>query len=240
MRREAQNNLQTQVTMIKETYDKVANIHSHIGLVEKIAKTQAEISTVLIQYQEKTEQTIKELSKTMTESLYQPKNKNHTQLKPPNLRIGRIEINMIQLKNLGRNFKTKYLENKPPMNWNRFGEEEWQIIERAIENQTLTSVRYQDIYKEGDNPRGKTYEIPKWENLVTVNNFCQKFDVFNEAWINLRERQGYKFLSHGLFQCRIQGLHGPDLDIRVCVILVDERKLDFKKRIIGIGQLDLH
>ena len=53
----------------------------------------------------------------------------------------------------------------------------------------------------------------------------QKFDVFNEAWINSREKQGYKFLSYGLFQCRIQGLHSPDFDIKICVILVDERYL---------------
>lgn len=52
MRREAQNNLQTQVTMIKETYDKVANIHSHIGQVEKTTKIQVENSTKLIQCSE--------------------------------------------------------------------------------------------------------------------------------------------------------------------------------------------
>jgi len=61
---------------------------------------------------------------------------------------------MIQLKNFGRNFKAKHFENKPPpMNWNRFGEEEWQIVERAIENQTMPSVRYEDIYKAGEKPR---------------------------------------------------------------------------------------
>lgn len=42
------------------------------------------------------------------------------------------------------------------MNWNRFGEEEWQIVERAIENQTMPSVRYEDIYKAGEKPRGRS------------------------------------------------------------------------------------
>lgn len=176
----------------------------------------------------------------MKEKINQPRNKSSPQLKPSNPPMGRIEISMIQLKNFGKNFKTRHLESKTPMNWNNFGEGEWQIIEKAIKNQTLPSVRYKDTFEEGENPRGKTYEITKWNNLVTVNNFCQKFDVFNEAWINSREKQGYKFLSHGLFQCRIQGLHSPDFDIKICVSLVDERIFDFKESIVGIGQLELH
>lgn len=67
-----------------------------------------------------------------------------------------------------------------------------------------------------------------------------KIDVFNDAWINMRQRQEYQFLSHGLFLCRIQGLHSPDPEIRICAKLVDERISDVKKSIIEIGQLEFH
>lgn len=106
---------------------------------------------------------------------------------------------------------------------NEFGDNEWQIEEKAMKNQTLPPVRYEDLFLKGEDPKGKDYEITKWGDLVTVDKICQKFDVFNPTWINMRERKGYEFLSHGLFQCLIQGLQSPNPDVKLCAILVDER-----------------
>lgn len=232
MRKEAQSNLKMQVTMIKEIYEKIANIHSNLVRVEKTTKTQEEKINLLIEQSNRNENILSSLSQT---SERHPKAHN-PQLKPPNPPLGKLSLNMIHIKKFGNNLKTKYLESKPQMDWNKFGDGEWQIIEQAIRNQTLPPVRYKDLFREGENPKGKNDEMTKWGNLVTVDQICQKFDVFNETWINMRPNQGYKFLSHGLFQCRIQGLHSPDPEIRICDILVDERISDFKKCIIGLGQ----
>ena len=34
------------------------------------------------------------------------------------------------------------------MNWSKFGNNEWQIVEKAVNNQTLPPVRYEDLSRQ--------------------------------------------------------------------------------------------
>ena len=79
------------------------------------------------------------------------------------------------------------------MNWSKFGNNEWQIVEKAVNNETLPPVRHKDLFKAEECPKGKFYELTKWTNLVIVKNIYEKIDVFNEVWINQRKKQGFKF-----------------------------------------------
>lgn len=197
MRRENQSNSDMQVTMVKEIYEKIANIHSNLVRVKKTTKTQGEKIDILIERTKKNEKILSDLSQPSERQL----KAQLTQLKPPNPPLGKLSLNMIHIKKFGKNLKNKCLEGKPQMNWNEFGDNEWQIVVKAMKNQTLPPVRYEDLFLKGEDPKGKDYEITKWGDLVTVDKICQKFDVFNPTWINMRERKGYEFLSHGLFQC---------------------------------------
>ena len=92
-----------------------------------------------------------------------------------------------------------------------------------MRDQTLPPVRYEDLFLRGDNPKGKNYELTKWRDLVTVTQRSKNFDIFDPAWINMAQHKKYEYLSHGLFQCRIQGLHSLEPDVKICAILVDKR-----------------
>ena len=161
-----------------------------------------------------------------------------SQLKPLNPPLGTLSLNMIHIKKFGKTIKDKCLGEKPKMNWNEFGENEWQVVEQSMKDQTLPPVRYEDLFLRGDNPKGKNYKQTKWGDLVTITQISQNFDVFNPDWINIAHHKKYEYISHGLFQCRIQGLHSPNPDAKICAILVDKRTQEFKKSIIGIGQLE--
>ena len=84
----------------------------------------------------------------------------------------------------------------------------------------------------------KSYELTKWGDLVTITQISQKFDVFSPDWINMAHHTKYEYISHGLFKYRIQGLYSHDPNVKICASLVDERIQEFKKSIIGIGQLE--
>ena len=152
---------------------------------------------------------------------------------------GNAELNMCHIRNLGTQIKKKCTKQKPKMNWNEFSNREWQIVVDSLREQKLPPVRHEDVFLFGNKPKGKTYRITKWGNLHTVNQIHQKFDVFNQIWINEAERAGFSFISFGLFQCKMQGLHHPNPDVKLCIILVDERAKTFRKSLIGIGQLNL-
>ena len=130
---------------------------------------------------------------------------------------------MVHIKKFGKTIKDKYLGEKPKMNWNEFGETKWQVVEQAMRDQTLPPVRYEDLFLRGDNPKGKNYKLTKWRDLVTVTQRSKNFDIFDPAWINMAQHKKYENLSHGLFQCRIQGLHSLEPDVKICAILVDKR-----------------
>lgn len=86
------------------------------------------------------------------------------------------------------------------MNWNEFGDNEWQIIKNALIEQKLPPVRNEDLFLFGDRPEGKHYKITKWGDLVTVDQIYQKFDVFDPTWIKMGIDKGFSYISHGLFQ----------------------------------------
>ena len=73
---------------------------------------------------------------------------------------------------------------------------------------------------------------------VIETQISQKFDVFSPDWINMAHHTKYEYISHGLFKYRIQGLYSHDPNVKICASLVDERIQEFKKSIIGIGQLE--
>lgn len=84
---------------------------------------------------------LRTLPKTPTVSV--SSTKETSQLHPPQPPLGRshININIIHIKRLGQNIKTKYLDEKPQINWSSFGDPECQIIEKSITNQVLPPVR---------------------------------------------------------------------------------------------------
>lgn len=47
------------------------------------------------------------------------------------------------------------------MDWNSFGDIEWQILKKAMKKQILTLVRHEYLFLKGENPKGRDYEITK-------------------------------------------------------------------------------
>lgn len=182
--------------MIKELHNKIDNLQTSLEKAEAKAKIQEEKINILLRSSNKERTSI---------PIQRPLN---TQLKPPEKPLGgSMDINMIHIKNFKAQLKQKCSKKKPKMNWNKFGDNEWQVVETALKQQKLPSVRNEYLFLFGSRPKGKTYEITKFGNLVTVNQIHQKFDVFDSNWINMVIEKAYEFISHGLFQCRMQGLH---------------------------------
>ncbi|KAF8406475.1 hypothetical protein HHK36_008563 [Tetracentron sinense] len=79
------------------------------------------------------------------------------------------------------------------------------------------------------------------ENDVKVDatSSSKVISVFNDKWITKYKLRGYKYMSFGLFQCRIRGLHLPNSRFRVCVVLIDERYQEFQKNVLGMRELQL-
>lgn len=212
--------------MVKEIYNKVSTIQTSLDKVEKTTQAQEEKINSLIT------SSFKGIKPIIPQ-------RQSVQLRPVEPPIGQIGLNMLQIKNFGRKLRQKCSKKKPKMNWNKFGENEWQIIEKATIEEKLPPDRNEDLFIFADKPVGEGYEITKWGNLETLTRIVQKFDVFHPDWIREGITKGFSFVSHGLFQCRLQGLHSPDPNVRICTVLVDERIADFKTSIIGIGQLEL-
>lgn len=226
--RQNQSNHNIQQVMIKELHSKIDHLQHNMEKADNKAKAQENKIDILLKGSNKERVTIP-IQRTIA-----------TQLKPPEHPLGgNPELNMFHLKNPGTQLKKKVTKKKPKMNWNEFGDKEWQIVADYIREQKLPPVRHEDLFILGKRPKGKTYRITKWGNYHKVNQIHQKFDVFHPALIDDAEKAGFSYISFGLFKCKMQGLHHPDPDVKLCIILVDERAKTFLKSIVGIGQLNL-
>lgn len=130
-------NHKTQCAMIREIYNKVRTTQASLEAVEKTTQTQEEKINSLI---ESSSQGIKPI-------ISQRKSIQLKTIEPP---IGQIELNMLQIKNFGRKLKHKCSKKKPKMDWNKFGENEWQIVEKAMIEQKLPPVRNEDLFLFGN------------------------------------------------------------------------------------------
>ena len=186
--RQNQSNHNIQNVMMKELHSKIDNLQNTMEKVDFKAKALENKIDILLKGSNKERVTIP-IQRTP-----------NSQLKPPENPIGRnAELNMFHIRNLGTQIKKKCTKQKPKMNWNEFGDKEWQIIADCLREQKLPPVRHEDLFLFGNRPKGKTYKITKWGNYHKVIQKYQKFDVFNQTWIDNAEKAGFSYLSFGLF-----------------------------------------
>ncbi|KAF8390630.1 hypothetical protein HHK36_025157 [Tetracentron sinense] len=160
-----------------------------------------------------------------------------TVTKPP---LSSHECNMLALRKIGRQLTTTVNNrNLPDISWHSDDKTLEDYIMYNLQKERLPEPKYKDIFLQGTTPLGDNYEITRWNNTLDITPDQQVISVFNDKWITKYKLRGYKYMSFGLFQCRIQGLHLPNSRFRVCVVLIDERYQEFQKNVLGMGELQL-
>ncbi|XXG61371.1 hypothetical protein AAC387_Pa05g0004 [Persea americana] len=155
--RQNQSNHNIQNIMLTELHNKIDILQASLEKAEAKARTQEEKINILLKSSNR-ERTSIPIQRTL-----------NTQLNPPEKPLGGFtDLNMICIKNFKAQLKQKCSKKKPKMDWNKFGNNEWQVVETSLKEQRLPPVRNEDLFLFGNRPKGKTYEITKYGIAVLL------------------------------------------------------------------------
>ncbi|KAF8394462.1 hypothetical protein HHK36_020670 [Tetracentron sinense] len=137
-----------------------------------------------------------------------------------NLPLSSHECNMLAFRKIGRQLSTTVNNrNLPDIAWHSDDKTLEEYIMYNLQKEQLPEPKYKDIFLQGTTPLRDNYEITRCINTLDITPDQQVIPVFNDKWITKYKLRGYKYMSFGLFQCRIQGLHLPNSRFRVCVVI---------------------
>lgn len=76
----------------------------------------------------------------------------------------------------------------------------------------------------------KVYSLTKGQEII---------QVIDPKWLQKRSKD-FTFMTFGLFQARIQGLHRPQEQVKISCYLLDTRWNEMEKMLLGAAQLDFN
>ena len=225
----------------EEVLNRINRQKDHSESLDRIEKRLEQKQVVTCKFREIPPLEIKEGKPISRRVINDGLDKTHKIASPvPN--IGQHNLMIQRLRDSSSNVRTWWKERNftNPLQWKEWGEVDWKIVEDSINNGQLPEIRYVDLFKEGAIPKTPNYNMTYHCRNHVLQKGYTELQVFDSEWLRSRgTNRNFQFLTFGLFQARIQGLHRPQNNINIMCCLVDKRWKDFEKSLIGIAQLEM-
>ena len=111
-------------------------------------------------------------------------------------------------------------------------------IESDLQNWNIPRESFKKVYKTGHFDFIKNYNIKTSESTVAINKNIETIKLLAVDDIN-RYRKDYKFLHVGLIQVAVKPLYRLGLDVPICLLLRDNRLLNFDDSLLAVLQSNL-
>ncbi|KAK4706224.1 hypothetical protein R3W88_034219 [Solanum pinnatisectum] len=110
--------------------------------------------------------------------------------------------------------------------------------ENDLQNWSIPKEPFEKIYQFGNFSMFKKYNIKTCESTIAINNSLETIKLLLSADID-RYRKEFKFLHIGLVQVAVKPLFRKGLNIPICLLLRDDRLLNFDDSLLGVLESNL-
>jgi len=111
-------------------------------------------------------------------------------------------------------------------------------IENDLQNWSIPRESYSTIYHTGKFDFIKNYNIKTCESTIAINNSIETIKLLAAQDIQ-HYRKKFNFLHIGLVQVAVKPLYRLGLDTPLCLLLRDDRLLNFDDSLLGVLQSNL-
>ena len=111
-------------------------------------------------------------------------------------------------------------------------------IENDLQNWDIPRESFEKIYQLGNFSLFKRFNIKTCEQTIAINNSLESIKLLIAADID-RYKKDFKFLHIGLVQVAVKPLFRKGLNIPICLLLRDDRLLNFDDSLLGILESNL-
>lgn len=111
-------------------------------------------------------------------------------------------------------------------------------IESDLQNWSIPKESFNTIYHTGKFDFIKNYNIKTCESTIAINNSIETIKLLAAQDIQ-QYRKKYNFLHVGLVQVAVKPLYRLGLDTPLCLLLRDDRLLNFDDSLLGVLQSNL-
>ncbi|XP_075091968.1 uncharacterized protein LOC142172095 [Nicotiana tabacum] len=114
------------------------------------------------------------------------------------------------------------------------------IVQRGevLQNWNIPNEPFKKIYELENFSFIKKHNIKTYESTIAINNSLEIIKLLSEQDLNRYKRQ-FNYLHIGLVQIAVKPLFRKGLDVPICVILKDDRLLNFDDSLLGVLQSNL-
>ncbi|KAK4721505.1 hypothetical protein R3W88_011738 [Solanum pinnatisectum] len=111
-------------------------------------------------------------------------------------------------------------------------------MENDPQNWSIPKEPFEKIYQLGNFSMFKKYTIKTYESTIAINNSLETIKLLLYVDID-RYRKEFKFLHIGLVQVAVKLLFRKGLNIPICLLLRDDRLLNFDDSLLGVLESNL-
>ena len=111
-------------------------------------------------------------------------------------------------------------------------------VENDLQNWNIPREPFRSIYNTGKFDFVKSYNIKTCESTIAINSSLETIKLLQVQDIK-RYQRNFNFLHIGLVQVAVKPLYRLGLDTPLCLLLRDDRLLNFEDSLLGVLQSNL-